>query len=153
MIAPRLVRLIETHSDQLTAGLIEKLQKCPRVAGLQKVPADEFKQRVHEIYHNLGEWLLTKTEADVERRYTLIGTRRAQQGVALSELLWAIILTKEHLWEYLKGEGFVDQPVELLQEIELFHMVDQFFERALFYATVGYEKAKFAGGGPATRAA
>lgn len=141
MIAPRLVRLIETHSEQLTQGLIQKLQKCDRLADLQKIPANEFQQRVYEIYHNLGEWLLSKTEADIERRYTLIGAHRAAQGVALSQLLWAIILTKEHLWEFLKREGLVDRPVEIVQEMELFHLVDQFFERALFYAAVGYERA------------
>ena len=153
MIAPRLVRLIETHSEQLTRSLAEKLQKCERLPDLQKIPADEFQQRVYEIYHNLGEWLLVKTEADIEQRYTLIGARRSEQGVALSQLLWAIVLTKEHLWEFLRREGFVDKPVELLQEIELFHMVDQFFERAMFWAAVGYERSKLAGGGRAPRAA
>jgi len=62
--------------------------------------------------------------------------------VALSQLLWAIILTKEHLWEYLKTEGLVDGPMEILQEVELFHLVDQFYARALFYAAVGYERAR-----------
>lgn len=141
MIAPRLVHLIESHSEQLTHGLVEKLQRCERLPDLKNIPDDEFRHRVHEIYHNLGEWLLSKTEADIEGRYTVLGARRAAQGVALSQLVWAILIVKEHLWEFLKREGLVDRPVELYQELELFQLTDQFFDRAVYYAIIGYERS------------
>jgi len=144
MIALRLVRLIETHSDQLARGLMEKLLRCERVADMRKVPAAELEQRVYEIYRNLSDWLLTKTDRDIERRYTAIGARRAAQGVALSNVLYAIVATKEHLWEFLGREGRVDRPVELFQELELFQLVDQFFDRALYFTACGYERARVA---------
>lgn len=137
----RLVRLIETHSDQLARGLLEKVENSERCRHfVEKVPSEELKQRVHEIYHNLGEWLLKKTESDVERRYIAIGERRASQGVTLSQLIFAIIATKEHLWEYVAKEALSDRPVELFQELELFQLVDQFFDRAMYFAAIGYER-------------
>ncbi len=147
MIAPRLVRLIETHSEQLVRNLLHKLEHSHRLTEFRKVPPDEIRFRVHEIYQHLGDWLLNKTESDVERWYMAIGWRRASQGVPLHQLLWAIITTKENLWEFLKREGLVDRHVELFQELELFELVDRFFDRALYYATIGYAQYK------ATRAA
>jgi hypothetical protein len=144
MIAVRLVRMIENHSDQLAHGLMKKLSHSKRVAELRKIPAPELEQRVYEIYHNLSDWLLSKTESDIERRYTVIGARRAGQGVTLSCVLYAIVATKEYLWDFLSHEGQVDRPVELFQEIELLRLVDKFFDRAMYYAACGYERASLA---------
>lgn len=142
----RLVRLIEQHADPLAKGLWERLQASPRTSDyVRRVPPEELESRVGEIYQHLGEWLLKKTEADVERRYTAIGERRYAQGVRLSQLLFMIVATKEHLWEYVSREALADRPVELFQELELFQLVDQFFDRALYFAAVGFERAESAG--------
>jgi hypothetical protein len=142
MIAPSLVRLIETHSDQLAQGLLERFLGDPRIADIRKVPQDELRERSREIYRNLSDWLLTKTESDVERTYGAVGARRAAQGVSLSHLVGAILTTKEHLWAFLREEVSSERPVELFQELELFHLVDQFFDRAVYYAALGYERQK-----------
>ncbi len=49
MIAVRLVRLIEHHSDELTEGLLRKFQSSPRTSDLKKVPEHELRARSHEI--------------------------------------------------------------------------------------------------------
>lgn len=140
-MAIRLVRLIETHADRLAHGLQHKFLHAPHCEDLKKVPATELKERSYEIYRNLSDWLTAKSEAEIEHRYVALGARRASQGVALSNLVWAITATKEHLWEFLESEGFADKPVELFGELELLHRIEMFFDRALYYATVGYEKA------------
>jgi hypothetical protein len=142
MLAYRLVRLIETHSDTLAANLLKRVE----TSGLtndysEKVPGEELKERVYEIYRHLGDWLLGKTEVDIERRYREIGSRRAIQGIPLSQLLWAIVLTKENLWDFLKHESALDRPVEVFSELEMLQLLDQFFDRAMFYASDGYEQA------------
>jgi hypothetical protein len=142
MIAPKLVRLIETHSDQLAQSLIERLKGDERISDLRKVPPDELRQRAYEVYRNLSDWLLTKTESDVEQTYKAIGARRAAQGVALSHLIYGILAIKEHLWRFLAGEVVADRTVELFQELELFHSVDHFFDRAVYYAACGHESSQ-----------
>jgi len=139
MIALRLVHLIEAHSGQLAEGLLQKLQRSSRAADLRKVPAQEIRERTHEVYRNLSDWLLTKTEDDIERVYKPLGRRRAQQGVSLSALCWAIMMIEENLWEFLEMEGMREKPLELLGSLELLRMLDQFFDQAVYYATVGYE--------------
>jgi hypothetical protein len=140
MIALRLVRLIESHSDQLAEDLIEKLHTSAHTTDMQKVPEIELRSRIHEILEHLGEWLLTKTRSDIEMRYRDVGARRAAQGVSLADFCWAIVLTKEHLWEFLERQGFLRSPVEIYGELELLQLLDQFFDRALCYAAEGYEQ-------------
>lgn len=140
MLAYRLVRLIETHSDALAAGLLQKVQNSEIAAEYANVPPEELKQKVYEIYRHLGDWLLGKSEFDIEKRYTEIGVTRAQQHVPLSGLSWAIILTKENLWEFLKKESVLDRPAEVFGELEMLQLLDTFFDRALYYAALGYER-------------
>lgn len=140
MIALRLVRLIEGHSDELAAELLAKIEASSRTADLRKVPVAELRDRIQEILRHLSEWLMTKTGHDIEERYFEIGERRASQGVALSDFCWAIVTTKEHLWEFLQRQGFMHHPVEIYGEMELLRLLDQFFDHGLCFATEGYEQ-------------
>jgi hypothetical protein len=137
-----MVGLVETHSEQLVRGLIEKFLNSEKMSDMRKVPLPELQQRVYEIYHNLNDWLETKTEADIERWFTAVGARRASQGVSLSHLVCALLAVKEHLWDFLAREAMLDRPLELYQEMELLRLVDQFFDRAVYYAARGHERAQ-----------
>ena len=141
MFSYRLVRLIESHADELAAGLEKKVQSSSQVTHFRDISANELKERVYEIYRHLGEWLLGKNELDIEQRYREIGVRRAQQNVPLSEVIQAIVLTKENLWEFLKSEAVMDRAVEIMGELELLQMLEMFFDRAIYFAAVGYEGA------------
>ncbi len=139
LLAYRLVKLIEAHADQLAAGVFERLQSCSKTSAFRNVPADEFKQRVYEIYHCLGDWLLGKAESEIEKRYTEIGRRRAEQGVPLSQVIWAINLAKRYLLEFLAEQVGPEKTAEIFGELEVLQLLEQFFDRASYYAAIGYE--------------
>ncbi len=150
LLAYRLVRLIETHADKLADGALKMLQESEKTRSFAKADAKEdFRKAVYEIYTHLGEWVIGKSEEDIARRYTEIGRKRASQGVLLSELNWAIVIAREALWEFLKAEDTLERPTEVFGELKLLQMLEQFFDRAIYYAAVGYEQAK-AGTGEGT---
>ena len=140
MFSYRLVRLIESHADALATGLEERVLGNRQVSHFREIPPHELRERVYEIYRHLGEWLLGKNELDIEQRYREIGARRAHQRVPLSEVVQAIVLVKENLWEFLKSEAVADRAVEIMGELELLQMLEMFFDRAIYYAVVGYEE-------------
>ena len=141
MLAYKLVRLIEANSETLAAGLLAKVQTSELTRSYRNVPPADLRERVYDIYNHLGEWLLGKGSFDIELRYEEIGTRRVHQGVPISELIWVIILTKENLWEFLQRESLPERPAEAFGELEMLQLLDQFFDRAIYYASVGYERA------------
>jgi hypothetical protein len=140
MLAHRLMRLIETHANALAETLERKIESSERCTCYSRVSSDELKALVAGIYGHLGQWLVSKTEEDIERRYTMIGIRRAEQCVPVSQLLWCIVLVKENLWEYLRDNELLESTSQIFGELEMMQMVDQFFDRAMYYAVRGHEK-------------
>lgn len=141
MLANRLVRLIQAHSAELSAGLQERIRASSRTFGYRLVSDEELQSLTREIYNHLADWLLSRTESDLELRYVQRGMRGFGQGVKFSEFVWALVITKENLWRFIQSEGGLETMLELFSEIELFQMLDQYFDRALYYACVGYERA------------
>jgi hypothetical protein len=141
LMAYRLVKLIESHSDGLARSLYARYSSCEKCSGYANVPETDLTERVYEVYRHLGEWLLGKTEADIERRYLEIGALRAAQGVPVSQVVWMICLVRENLWDYLQKHANLERPAEIFGELELLEMLDQFFHRAIYYASLGHERA------------
>jgi hypothetical protein len=142
MLAMRFVRLIEAHFQKLTIGLVEQIRTSERTSDFRKIPAEELQLAVRDVYRNLGEWLLQKTEGDISLRFRTIAARRASQGIRLHHLVWALMLTRDHLFRFLQREAFADNVFELHGELELHQLLNQFFDRALYYATLGYAEAE-----------
>ena len=138
----RLVRLIETHSNELTLNLIQRVRNSEATPDYQLVPDEDLRDRVSEMYCDPGDWLMTRDEFDLKQRYEKIGARRARQEVALSQVLWAIVLTKDNLWEFITKHSEIERPVEVFGDLEMLELLDHFFDRAMYYAAVGYEKAR-----------
>jgi hypothetical protein len=140
MFALRMIQLIENHAAKLSDDLLIRLQGSDNCVELIKnVPTDELRMRTHEIYRNLSDWLLSKTPSEIEERYKALGARRAQQRVPFSELLYAFSLTKECLWSYLEQDGLLEDPMELLGDLNLLHSIGRFFDRVGHAAAIGYE--------------
>jgi hypothetical protein len=141
MLSYRLIRVIEYHSDSLTANLVRKVLAAERTTAYRTIPSEELKQRVQEIYHHLGTWLMDKNAPEVELRYTAIGSRLAEQDVPLSELIWAITLTKQTICEYLEDVTSPGHISDMVDKLEMLYLLGQFFDEATHAAAVGYEWA------------
>jgi len=142
MLGMKLVRLIEAHSEALSRGLTEKMRKSERTSDFRRIPPKDLRLAAAEVYRNLGEWLLQKTEGDIASRFRAIAARRVSEGIGLHQLVSALMLTRDHLWHFLRREAFADNIVELHGELELHQMLNQFFDRAVYYAILGYDEAR-----------
>jgi hypothetical protein len=140
-LSGKIIRHVEDHADFLAESLWARVKKCLKLREFtERVPEDELRQRVYEIYLNLGEWLQSKSEKQVQERYVAIGERRASQGVPLSQVLLAIDATKEHVWEHIAEEVLTQHALELVQVLELSRSIEMFFDRATYFAAIGHER-------------
>ena len=141
MLTYKLVHLVQYHADNLAESLLRRAEMAKRAESYRNVSAVDLKERVYEIYHHLGTWLVDKSETDIEQRYIAIGSRRAEQDVLLSELIWVIVLTKRNLLEYIDDLSFPGRAVDASQKHELSQRLDRFFDQAIHASVVGYECA------------
>ena len=139
MLSARLVKVIEEHAEELTRGVLSDLAGNARTPHYHNLPAPELHRRVYDVYHNLGRWLGDKTEEHLEATFGGLGRARRGEGVPLSEVVYALVLIKEHLREYIQAVGLVDSAVELYLEEELHLMIGHFFDRAVYHTVKGYE--------------
>lgn len=139
MLSHHLVKMIEDHAEELTSSLIRNLQSNLRTPHYHALTREELHHRAYDVYRNLGQWLSHETEAAIESGYTQLARRRFAEGIPLSEVVYALILTKEHLREYIRFSGLIDTAIELHSERELQRLVGQFFDRVIFYTVKGFE--------------
>jgi hypothetical protein len=142
MISVRLVGMIEDHAEQLTAGLVNDLQRHPRLSGYHRLSPDELHNRAYNVYHNLSKWVTRGSEHEIEAIYTDLGRRRYNEGIPLSQVILALVLTKEHLLDYVKTSGLSDSALDLYQELELMQVVSQFFDKAICHTAQAFEQAR-----------
>jgi len=142
MVGLQLMRLIEQHSEELSDGLTAKLRECERTSDFRNVSAADLHRATVEVYRNLGEWLLRKSEAEVEARFRPLAARRAAEGIGLHQFVWALRTSRNHLWSYLRSHAFADNVVALYGEMELQQLLNQFFDRAIYYGVLGYQEAE-----------
>lgn len=135
----RLIRIIETDAEQLTQGTVKQLQSSPRTPSYHNLSYGELHDRAYTVYHDLGRWLWEKSDQAIQSWYNDLGEKRYSEGVPLAEVLWALILTKNRLMDYLGKWGLADSAIELYQQQEFDRMVGHFFDRAVCYAAEGYE--------------
>ena len=140
MLSDRLVRMIEHHADELTRALVQDIQSNPRTASYHRLSRETIHNRTYHVYKDLGLWLSSKGEGDIEANYTELGVNREAERVPLHEVVYALTLTKYHLRDYIQAVGLVDSAVDLYQALDFQRTLGQFFDKAIYYTVRAYER-------------
>jgi hypothetical protein len=155
MIGAKLVELIEIHAPQLTKDVTRDLLANGRTPGFRMLNPEDLEDRVFQILNHLGSWISEPRSERVHTEFTAWGRRRFDQGIPLSELIYSMIVIKQHLRRYIRDHGLVEAsfprvegdyvlPFHLHSLQELNANVGQFFDEALYYLARGYEERALA---------
>ncbi len=142
MLVARLVALIEDHADELAERIVRKLHQDPRTTAYRRFDENGLLERTRRVYAHLGQWLGETSEDPIEAEYFLLGTVRRSEGVPLSEVVMALLMTRRNLWQFIDSQG-ADNILELRQQLDLELLVVRFYDRAIHHTVRGYES-----GGP-----
>ena len=151
MIAAKLVELIEIHAGQLTSDVADDLATNERTRGFAAVRRQDLEMRIFQILNHLGNWIGEPGSVTVQAEFAEWGRRRFDEGIPLSELVYAVIVLKDHLRRYISDNGLVDAsfprvetdyvlPLHLHSLQELNIRVSHFFDEAVYYLARGYEQ-------------
>jgi hypothetical protein len=151
MISARRVELIQNHAPQLTSETVADLLINPRTPTFREVPRLDLEGRIFRVYNHLGDWI-SAGHGFAEAEFEEWGRKRFGQGIPLSEIIYAVLVIKQHLSRYIRDHGLLEAafprteqdyvlPMHLHSLQELNGMVSSFFDRALFHLARGYEAA------------
>jgi hypothetical protein len=138
MLADQLIKIIESRAEELTRGAVKILQNSSHTRSYHGLSPDRLHHWLFEVYHDLGLWLLKNTDQAIQARYDQLGKQRCNEGIPLAEVLWALVLTKEHLRECIGTSMLADSALELHREQEIYRLIGRFFDRAACYAAEAY---------------
>jgi hypothetical protein len=150
MLGARLLLLIQAHAGALTHDVVRDLKTNARTPTFRRLDIADVETRVSALFQNLGKWIGEADEHAVRLEYEEMGRVRFREGVPVSELVYALLITKQHLRGYIREHGLVDfagdriasqelLPLELHSIQELNYRVGEFFDRALYHLARGYE--------------
>ena len=150
VIAAKLVELIEIHASSLTTDIAQDLFTNERTPGFRAVRPQELEHRIVQLLNRLGNWIGDPRSEKTRTEFSDWGRRRFDQGIPLSELIYAVIIIKQHLRRYISDNGLVDAafprmegdyvlPLHLQSLHDLHVLVGQFFDEALYHLAIGYE--------------
>jgi hypothetical protein len=143
MISQALVQQIERHSHRLTQEVLAAVRNDARAKGFERLPDSDLRESLESLFQYLGRWLTSRTDYAVESRYRRIGRERRRQGIPLSQLIFAFGLVRSTMNQFLRSST-MGTAGDLYLEHELALSIHEFIEKAVYYASLGYEDAQAA---------
>ncbi|MBC7360712.1 MAG: hypothetical protein H5U06_00255 [Candidatus Aminicenantes bacterium] len=138
-VSRKLVELIEKNAQELTRAYLQELKSHPRMPTYQSFPEQEVYERAYLVFSQLGRWISFELESDEMKKYWIeLGKKRRLEGFALPEIFLSLCLLRKQLWNKIQSEGLLDNVLDLYQALELYNRIVTFFDRALYYAILGY---------------
>ncbi len=138
-----LVALIERNADDLTRSWLRIVRSHPGTPTYHRHDEQELYQRAYRVYSQLGKWISRQTtKKDIAAQYTALGAERRREGFEISEIIHALLVARRVLWFKVQAEGFLDTALDLNRALDLYNRVLLFFDRATYFAAVGYEQER-----------
>lgn len=138
-VSRKLIEIIEQNAAELTRAYLQDVKKHPNMPTYQSFPEKEVYDRAYLVFSQLGRWISYELESEEMKKYwTELGKTRREEGFALPEIFLALCLIRKELWNRIQAEGLLDNALDLYQALELYNRIVGFFDRALYYAIIGY---------------
>ena len=150
MISVKLIELIESQAAHLASDTARDLMTNERTPAFRAASQHALEERVFQIFHELGNWMGDPGNLRVRKEFEEWGHLRFAQGIPLNQIVYAIILIKQHLQRYIADHGLLDAsfppverdyvlPMHLHSLQDLNTRVGQFFDEAMYHLARGYE--------------
>src|SRR5687768_3503482 len=108
MLGARLLQLIQSNARSVTRDVLNELRTNERTPTFRRISPSDLESRIAALYWNLGQWVGSSDDEAVRREYEEMGRTRFREGVRVSELVYALLLTKQRLRRYIREHGLVD---------------------------------------------
>jgi hypothetical protein len=141
MLSGKLIRLIETHCDEITRRALRQVHEDSEIREIRKLPDSELRDRWQMVLRNLGHWLAAGKGAKLIRQYEELGRTRFEERVPLHETVRVLHILRNEMVDFLQEQGLVETTVDVYAEEEMERRVTRFFDDLVFHFVRGYEEA------------
>jgi uncharacterized protein len=130
---------VKDHGEEIASMWIEEVRRGPQTPSYHVISAEELSQSSELALDRVNEALTGKpSDADVWRFFHDLGSKRAAMGLPLPELVSALLLLKREIWTSARQHGVWESAMDLQRAVDLNRDLGRFFDRAVYYSTLGY---------------
>ena len=142
-VTRRILDLVERHADELAKGWLAEINSDATTPTHGRFADNaELYRRGHRIFGQIGQWINQDlTRDDLQKYWTTVGEQRHVEGFPLSEIVQSLGLIRKHFWQKVETEGLLDTAADMCQAMELHNRVTLYFDRAIYFLVLGYEKS------------
>jgi len=143
MLYQKFINLVEDHAEKLTETWLNEVKENPSTQSYKNLSDEELTRRVYDVYLRFGNWVLQNDPLDKKtaEHFMKLGKERAAEGIQLGEVIYALILSRVVLWKYIDDQGIISSSFDCRQALDFYKIITSFFDKAVYFATLGYETA------------
>jgi hypothetical protein len=131
--------MIESRSDEIIASVIAHIRREPELRHYTPQLDSELREFGRNLLQNLGHWLTSGQENEIEARYEEIGKRRYEGQIPLHETVRAFCIVRERVLDFVEEHVLNKNTLELYQQEELDRRLGRFFDLLTVHLVKGYE--------------
>lgn len=142
MYADQLIEIIESRSDDIARTWYQDVKDYQFTPGINNISEDEALDMAKNVYQRLRYWLKPSSEEDVRETYERFGSQLYHKGFRMEEVIMILTLIKRYLWLHLLEQGLMSTNLEVYGALELNNQVVLYFDKAIYFALVGFKDAR-----------
>ena len=141
MFNEKLVRIVRNKKDEILDLWLKDFEETRTLRVNEGVDKAKWKRVMADVLEGFDEMMLK----DVSKYrlcldFTKIGDNFFKDNYALHDIISAMTLLKKVIMEVVTAEGLFTTAFELYQLQELNNRAVLYFDRAIYYAALGYEE-------------
>jgi len=141
MLSSNLVKLIETHWEEIATRLISSVRQHPEMSQLSRKTDAEMREWCRNILQDMDYLLVASKAQEVRRRFEVLGRLRYEENIPLHEAVLRFQMLKNKIVGFIHEQGFPMSAMHLYAEEELELRIGRFFDDCVYHVVRGYESA------------
>jgi hypothetical protein len=142
VLTGQLVQIIENDSDRIAETWYHEVKDSNYTPSIEKISGEDAVKMATDVYKKLGYWLMRTHGQEVKETYHRFGSQLYWKHFGMEEVVMTLVLIKRYLWLHLLEHGLMTTSLELYQALELNNKVVLYFDRAIYFAIIGYKEAR-----------
>jgi len=139
MLSDALVSIIRDHASDIATLWLADVRTNPTTTSYAKYPAEPLHATAYTALTHFSKWLSgSEADEDVRQFYRDVGAERKKSGFDLHELISALTLLRKHIWNFARGTGMWERPIDAYRVLELDRRIVVFFDKAMYHTARGY---------------
>ena len=137
-----LVEIIESDSDKIAKTWYREVKDSNYTPSIDSISEEDALKLATDVYRKLGYWLMRTHAHEVKENYHRFGEQLYWKHFRMEEVVMTLVLIKRYLWLHLLEGGLMTTSLNLYQALELNNKVVLYFDRAIYFAIIGYKAAR-----------